>query len=100
MVQWSCEIPPDKLEDFAKFAKEKLKPFHESYDCKRVELFMPMEVQKKYFPYQTTHKRNRYIEQLIFNDLKAFEDFRELSPEYVIYKRKLYMGIHSRQNMI
>lgn len=63
MVQWSCEIPPDKLEDFAKFAKEKLKPFHESYDCKRVELFMPMEVQKKYFPYQTTHKRNRYIEQ-------------------------------------
>ncbi|MDH5494606.1 MAG: hypothetical protein OEY24_02740 [Candidatus Bathyarchaeota archaeon] len=75
MVQWSCEIPPEKLEDFVKFAKEKLKPFHESHGCKRVELFMPMEVQKKYFPYQTIHKRNRYIEQLIFDDLKAFEDF-------------------------
>lgn len=77
MVQWSCEVPPEKMEDFLKFAKDKLKPFHESHGCKRLELFIPLDVGKKYFPYQSTQKRNRYTEQLIFNDLQDFEKFLE-----------------------
>lgn len=77
LVQWSCEIPLEKLEDFIKFVKEKLKPFHESHGCKRLQLFMPIELEKKYFPYQVTQERNRYTEQLIFNDLKDFESFLE-----------------------
>lgn len=78
MVQWSCAIPLEKMEDFLKFAKDKLKPFHESYGCKRLELFIPLDVGKKFFPYQCTQKRNRYTEQLIFDDLKAFEDFLDV----------------------
>jgi len=75
MVQWSCEVPPEKLESFLRFARETLKPFHESHGCKRLELFIPMEPQKKYFSYQVSQKRNRYTEQLIFDDLKDFENF-------------------------
>lgn len=75
MVQWSCEVPPEKLESFLRFAREKLKPFHKSHGCKRLELFIPMDVQKRYFSYQVKQKRNRYTEQLIFDNLKAFEDF-------------------------
>lgn len=75
MVQWSCEVPMEKFEDFLRFAQEKLKPFHESHGCKRLELFTPLEVQKKYFSYQVLQKRNRYTEQLIFDDLGDFENF-------------------------
>jgi hypothetical protein len=75
LVQWSCEIPLEEIECFIEFVKEKLKPFHESHGCKRLELFMPMELHKKYFPYQAVQKGNRYTEQLIFNDLKDFEKF-------------------------
>lgn len=77
LVQWSCEIPTEKMEDFIKFVKEKLKPFHESHGCKRLELFTPMDPQKKYFSYQTAQAANRYTEQLIFNDLEDFEDLLE-----------------------
>lgn len=65
------------MEDFVKFVKEELKPFHESHGCKRLELFMPTELQRRYFSYQITQERNRYTEQLIFNDLKGFESFLE-----------------------
>lgn len=75
LVQWSCEVPTEKLDNFVKFVKEKLKPLHESHGCKRLELFMPLKVQKKYFQYQFTQKGNRYTEQLIFNDLQDFENF-------------------------
>jgi len=75
MVQWSCEVPPEKLESFLQFAGEKLKPFHESHGCKRLELFTPMDVKKRYFSYQVTQERNRYTEQLIFDDLEDFENF-------------------------
>jgi len=77
LVQWSCEIPPEKLDNFIEFVKEKLKPFHEWHGCKRLELFIPLKVQKKYFPYQVNQKGNKYIEQLIFNDLQDFENFLE-----------------------
>ncbi len=76
LVQWSCEVLPEKLEDFLKFAREKLKPFYESHNCKRYELFMPTEV-KKYFPYQFTQKKNKYTEQMIFKDIEDFEKFFE-----------------------
>lgn len=74
LVQWSCEVPPEKLEDFLKFAKEKLKPLYESHNCERYELFMPMEV-KKYFSYQFTQKKNKYTEQMIFKEIENFEKF-------------------------
>jgi hypothetical protein len=77
LVQWSCEVPPEKLENFIRFAKERLKPFHESHGCKRLELFIPMELQKRYFSHQVAQKRNRYTEQMIFNDVKDFEIFLE-----------------------
>lgn len=75
MVQWSCKVPPEKLKIFLQFARERLKPFHESHGCKRLELFTPMDVQKRYFSYQVSQERNRYTEQLIFDDLKEFENF-------------------------
>jgi len=77
MVQWSCEVPPEKLESFLRFAREKLKPFHESHGCKRLELFIPIDVKKRYFSYQVKQKRNRYTEQLIFRNLEDFENFLE-----------------------
>jgi len=77
MVQWSCDVPLEKLESFLEFVEEKLKPFYELQGCMRYELFMPMEMKKKYFSFQVTQKRNRYIEQLIFNDVKDFENFLE-----------------------
>lgn len=36
-----------------------------------------METRKKYFSYHFTQKKNRYTEQVIFNDLKDFENFLE-----------------------
>lgn len=77
LVQWSCVLAWEKLESFLKFAKEKLKPLYESYGCKRYELFTPTEAKKKYFLYQFTQKRNRYIEQMIFNDIESLEKFLE-----------------------
>jgi len=100
MVQWSCDVPPEKLEDFLKFVTEKLKPFHESHGCKRLELFIPIELQKKYFPYQISQKRNRYIEQLIFDDLKNFENFldgvkKDPEAEEVIGKYRREFNVSS-----
>jgi len=80
LVQWSCEVPLEKLEDFLKFATEKLKPLYESHYCKRYELFMPMEV-KKYFSYQFTQKKNKYTEQMVFKDLENFEEFLEVNEK-------------------
>lgn len=77
LVQWSCNVPPDKLESFLEFVEEKMKPCYESHGCKRYELFMPLDVKKQYFSFQDTPKRNRYIEQLVFNDVKSFEKFLE-----------------------
>ncbi len=37
-----------------------------------------MTTEKKYFPYHNTEKKNRYTEQLIFDDLKDFEKFYDI----------------------
>jgi len=74
MAQWSYDVPLERGEDFLKFAKEKFKPFYESHGCRRHELFTSMDP-KKYFSYQIVQKRNRYIEQLFFDDIEAFEKF-------------------------
>lgn len=77
LVQWSCDVPLEKLENFLEFVEKKMKPCYESYGCKRYELFIPLDVKKQYFSFQVTSKRNRYIEQLVFNDVEAFEKFLE-----------------------
>ncbi len=77
LVQWSCEIPQEKIESFLNFAEKQLKPFYKSYGCKRYELFFPMITEKEFFPYQISEKNNRYAEQLIFKDIKDFEKFYE-----------------------
>lgn len=77
LVQWSCEVPQEKKELFLNYAKEKLKPFYESFGCVRYELFFPITTKKKYFSYQISDKKNRYTEQLIFMDIKDFEKFYE-----------------------
>ncbi len=76
MAQWSCDVPLEKWEDFLKFAKEKLKPFYESHGCRRHELLTSMD-SKKYFSYQVVQKKNRYTEQLFFDDIEAFERFQK-----------------------
>jgi quinol monooxygenase YgiN len=68
LVQWSCDVPQEKLESFLKFVEEKMKTSYKSHGCKRFELFMPMERKKRYFSYQITQKRNRYAEQAVFDD--------------------------------
>lgn len=78
LVQWSCEVPQENLEAFIDFAEKKLKPFYESYGCLGYELYFPMTTEKKYFPYHITEKKNRYTEQLIFEDLKDFEKFYDI----------------------
>jgi len=77
LVQWSCEIPQENIENFLNFVEEKLKSFYKSYGCKRYELFFPIITDKKFFPYQLSEKKNRYTEQLIFTDIKDFEKFYE-----------------------
>ncbi|MFX1327276.1 MAG: hypothetical protein ACFE91_03925 [Promethearchaeota archaeon] len=77
LVQWSCEIPQEKLESFINFAKNKLKPFYESYRCMKYELLFPMITEKKFFPYQESEIKNRYTEQLVFKDIKDFDDFHK-----------------------
>jgi len=86
LVQWSCEVPPNKLESFLEFAENKLKPLYKSFNCIRYELFIPMET-KKYFPFHNFFKKNRYIEPLIFNDIKNFEKFLELAEENPLTKK-------------
>ena len=92
MVQWSCEIPLEELDSFVEFVKEKLKPFHETHGCKRLELFMPLKVQKKYFRYQVSQKENRYVEQLIFNELKNFRIFFKNAINGKIYSKRVVHG--------
>lgn len=83
LVQWSGDVPQEKLESFLKFAEEKMKPFYKSHGCKRFELFMPMERKKRYFSYQITQKRNRYTEQVVFSDIEKFEKFiEEMEKKY------------------
>ena len=77
LVQWSCEVPQEKLESFLNYAKNRLKPFYETHGCLRHELFFPMITDKKYFPYQISENKNRYTEQLLFKDLKDFNKFYE-----------------------
>jgi hypothetical protein len=77
LVQWSCEVPEDKIESFLNFADESLKPFYESFGCIRYELFFPMITKKQFFSYQISEKNNRYMEQLIFSTIKDFEKFYE-----------------------
>ncbi len=77
MVQWSCEVPQENLKDFLKFVNEKLNAFYESFACKRYELFLPVETKKQYFSFQVKPKTNRYIEQLIFDNIEGFENFIE-----------------------
>lgn len=77
LVQWSCDIPQEKLEKFLNFAQQELKPFYESNGCKRYELFFPKITKRKYFSYHIPQKKNRYTEKLLFNDLKEFEKFFE-----------------------
>ncbi|MFX1329095.1 MAG: hypothetical protein ACFE91_13290 [Promethearchaeota archaeon] len=75
LVQWSCEVPPEKRERFVNFAEKELKTFYESYGALRYELFFPMNTEKKYFSYHTTENENMYIEQLLF---ETFTDFEKL----------------------
>ena len=77
LVQWSCKVPQQKREIFLNYAKTKLIPFYRSHGCLRYELFFPMITEKKYFSYQISDDINRYIEQLIFKDLKDFNTFYE-----------------------
>jgi len=70
-------VPREKLESFIQFSKDKLKPFYESHGCKRWELFVPMEVKRTYFPFQTVQEANRYTEQLILNSIEEFENLLE-----------------------
>jgi len=73
LVQWSCVISQEKVESFIQFVEEKLKPFYELHGCKRFELFMAMETDKKYFPFQVAQEKTRYTEQVTFSDIKDFE---------------------------
>ncbi len=74
LVQWSCKVPKEESQSFFDFAIKKLKPLYESHGCRRYELFTPMDTRKKYFPYQITQEGNRYTEQLVFDDVKDFEN--------------------------
>jgi len=76
MAQWSCDVPLEKWEDFLVFAKEKLKAFYEFHGCRRYELFTSVD-SKKYFSYQVVQKKNKYTEQLFFDDVEAFESFHK-----------------------
>lgn len=43
----------------------------------RYELLFPMITEKKYFPYQESEIKNRYTEQLVFKDIKDFDEFHD-----------------------
>jgi hypothetical protein len=73
IAQWSCEVPEEMFDGFIKWAEETLKPYYESRGCVEYSLLMPME--KNYFSYQEAQPKNRYTEQLKFNDVKAYERF-------------------------
>jgi hypothetical protein len=75
LVQWSCKIPHANLAPFLKYVKEILKPFYESHGSIRYELFLPLKTNKQYFPYQISDNKNQYTEQLLFKDIKDFDNF-------------------------
>jgi len=75
LAEWSCELPERLLDDFFQFAEQKLKPFYESYGCKRYALFIPVE--KRYFAYQIEAKKTKYTEQILFSTIEDFERFLE-----------------------
>jgi hypothetical protein len=76
-AEWSCEISQGKLKNFINFAKKSLKPFYESSGCKNYELYLPLKTDKQFFPYQISEE-NRYIERLIFNNFKDFENLYDI----------------------
>jgi quinol monooxygenase YgiN len=77
LVEWSCKISQDKLDDFISFAQERLKPFYQSSGCKRYELLFPLNTEKEFFSYQISEEKNRYTERLTFENLRDFEELYE-----------------------
>ncbi len=77
LAQWSCDVPLRNMDRFLEYVRKELKPFYLSHGCRRHELFLPLETERKYFSYQVKEKRGRYTEQLLFDDLAAFEAFLE-----------------------
>jgi len=69
------------MDRFLEFVRKELKPFYLSQGCRRHELFRPLETERKYFSYQVQEKKGRYTEQLLFDDLEAFEAFLEATEK-------------------
>ena len=74
--QWQYNVPKEKLDEFIKFAKERLKPFWESMGCKSHSIYVSTS-KKLRFSYQIIEPENKITEQLIFDKLEDFEEFLE-----------------------
>lgn len=75
IAQWTCEVPAKKREALLRFVKEEMKEVYLNHGCRRHELLVPIASRKKYFPFHEDLDRLTYIEQLSFEDLRAFEYF-------------------------
>jgi hypothetical protein len=81
LAHWSCDVPLRNMDRFLEYVRRELKPFYLSHGCRRHELFLPLDTERKYFSYQVEGKKGQYTEQLLFDDLAAFEAFLEAGWE-------------------
>ncbi len=77
LAQWSCEMPVENIERFLEYETRVLRPFYLSHGARRHEVFFPADTDKTYFSYQVREEKGRCTEQLLFDDLAAWERFNE-----------------------
>ena len=77
LAQWSCEVPMKNKERFLEYERKVLRPFYLSHGARRHEVFFPADTERTYFSYQVKEEKGRCTEQLLFDDLKAWERFHE-----------------------
>jgi quinol monooxygenase YgiN len=73
IAQWTFKIPKNRLEDFLKYSRKKIKPFWESHGCKFYSVYQTTN--KKLFPYQIMEDESSVTEHLVFGNIEDFEKF-------------------------
>lgn len=74
IAQWQYNVPKEKLDEFIKFAKKRLKPFWGSMGCKSHSMYTSTR-KKLRFTYQIIEPENKITEQLTFDRLEDFNEF-------------------------
>jgi hypothetical protein len=79
IAQWVIVLPKEKLDDFLRFWKEKIKPFWEAHGCTSASIYQSVDAQ--YFSYQIMEDSATITEQLSFDSREGFKKFLKFNEE-------------------